>query len=200
MNHVNPTVVEQNESRQIRCEEPVWGKVLFPPILNETLDPSWDLGVSAQHIVLSHFSEVLRWREHVWQNTDVEAVHQIRVSARRCRTALQTFAVLWPGREYKMFSRYIATFADAFGTARDLDVMLIWLNEQVATTSTDRAAAYRWLIERNSERRMLEQPRLERCLLKFESDGFAAAFASYFSRLPQDLWELSPVGSEAANG
>jgi hypothetical protein len=99
----------------------------------------------------------------------------------------------------------VARFADAFGTARDLDVMLIWLDEQLKAADADRAAAYTWLRQRNHERRQLEQPRLEKTLLVLERDGFPAAFAAYFSRLPLDLWELAPpadkpVATEVPHG
>lgn len=177
---------------------PDFAVVQFPPLLAEPLDPAWDIGVAAQHIVLTHFSELLSWRAPVWRNTDVEAVHQIRVSARRCRTALQTFAVLWPAQQAQRFAAYIARFADSFGTARDLDVMLLWLEEQLAGADSDRAAAYRWLLERNTAKRAAQQPRLEKTLLKLEQDGFPAAFAAYFSRLPIDLWELTPAAVDTS--
>jgi CHAD domain-containing protein len=180
---------------------PSFAAVELPPLLREPLNPSWDLGVAAQHIVLTHFGEMLGWRSGVWENREVEAVHQIRVAARRCRTALQTFAALWPDRQARRFGDYVARFADAFGTARDLDVMLLWLEEQLQAADSDRAAAYRWLLERNREKRSAVQPQLERTLLKLEADGFPAAFVAYFSHLPVDLWELEhPIPPEGQNG
>lgn len=173
--------------------------VEFPPLLAEPLDPEWELGVAAQHIVLSHFREMLNWRSAVIKNLDVEAVHQIRVSARRCRTALQTFAALWPDKTARRFASYIASFADSFGTARDIDVMIIWLEQQLAAADTERASAIRWLIARNRARREAEQPGLEQAIFKLDQDGFPAAFIAYYSRLPLDLWELAlPARGEPA--
>jgi hypothetical protein len=193
------------EAGPVAASQPEFAAVEFPPLLGEALSPAWDLGVAAQHIVLTHFAEMLGWRAGVWRNTEVEAVHQIRVAARRCRTALQTFAAFWPDRQARKFADYVARFADAFGTARDLDVMLIWLEEQLAAADSDRSAAYRWLLERNRAKRSAVQPQLERTLLRFEQDGFAAAFTAYFSRLPFDLWELAlpgaaPEAPEALDG
>lgn len=197
---------QENHEDQSAAPNPVpipeFAEVEFPPVLAEPLSPAWDLGVGAQHIVLTHFREMLGWRAGVWRNTEVEAVHQIRVSARRCRTALQTFAALWPDRQSAKFAGYIARFADAFGTARDLDVMLLWLAEQLQSADSDRAAAYSWLLERNAAKRAEAQPSLEAALLKLEADGFPVAFVAYYSRLPLDLWELPGLGSseEAQDG
>jgi CHAD domain-containing protein len=110
------------------------------------------------------------------------------VAARRCRTALQTFGNLWGAERVKRYRKYLASFADAFGVSRDLDVMVIYLREQLAAAQGERAAAYCWLLERNIERRLQEQPRLEKSLLRLEKHGFASEFVDYFSRQPVDLW------------
>jgi len=176
---------------------PDFSVVDFPPLLEEPLDPAWDLGVAAQHIVLTHFREMLRRRKGVWVNEAVEDVHQIRVAARRCRTALQTFASLWDEKQAKPFGDYLAKFAEQFNIARDLDVMLIWLREQLETADEDRAVGYNWLLERNGAKRQAEQPKLEKALTKLEKDGFPAAFVAYFSHVPVDLWELNPKAPDA---
>jgi len=177
-------------------QPPDFSDVDFPPLLDEPLNPAWDLGVAAQHIVLTHFKEVLRRRKGVWRNTEVEDVHQIRVAARRCRTALQTFAVLWEDKQAVKFGDYLAKFAEQFNVARDLDVMLIWLREQLGQADEDRATGYNWLLERNTTKRQAEQQGLEKALNKMERDGFPAAFASYFSHIPTDLWELRRPAEE----
>jgi CHAD domain-containing protein len=164
--------------------------VEFPPLLDEPLNPEWDLGVAAQHTVLFHFREVLVQRQVVWDNVELEGVHQIRVAARRTRTALQTLRALWSGPEVRRFERYLERFATAFGLARDLDVMILYFEELVATATDERAVAYRWLLERNRLRRVEEQPKLERILRKMEQSAFPAAFVTYFSHMPLDLWAL----------
>jgi hypothetical protein len=182
---------------------PHFAPVDFPPLLSQQLDPAWDLGAAAQHIVLTHFREALDHRRGVWEDTEVEAVHQIRVAARRCRTALQTFAALWEhDKAAQKFGDYIARFAERFNTARDLDVMLIWLREQLETADEDRAAGLRWLLERNTAKRRAEQQALEHALLKLERDGLPAAFVAYFSHVPIDLWELgaAPPAAPAPDG
>ena len=165
-------------------------EIEFPPLVNSPADPTWPMGIYAQHTMLVRFKELLAQREVVWLNEDVEGVHQIRVAARRCRTALQTFAPLWPEADVRRFLRYLTSLADAFGTARDLDVMVIYLREQLTSAEGDEAVAYRWLLERNEGLRAQEQPALERVLLRLEEDQFAQALVAYFASTPVDIWAL----------
>jgi CHAD domain-containing protein len=176
----NPELLEQ--------PDPQFSEIEFPPVVDEPADPAWLLGVYAQHTVLRFFKALLDQRQVVWDNQEVEGVHRIRVAARRCRTALQTFGGLWSAGRVKRYRKYLANFADAFGVSRDLDVMVIYLRERLAEAQGERATAYRWLLERNIERRLQEQPRLEKTLLRLESRGFAAEFIDYFSSQPVDLW------------
>lgn len=162
----------------------------FPPLLDTPRDPAWPFGVYAQHTVLFHFRELLAQRAVVWDNEEVEGVHQIRVAARRCRTALRTFGSIWEAAEVKRFEKYLSSLADAFGVARDLDVMLVYLRGQLETAQGDEAAAYRWLLARNEQLRYEEQPELERVLLQMEQDGFAQALVAYFATTPVDLWTV----------
>ncbi len=163
-------------------------EIEFPPLAGQPADPRWPLGLYAQHTILTRFRELLDQRQVVWLNEEMEGVHQIRVAARRCRTALQTFAPLWPPADVERFLRYLTGLADTFGTARDLDVMLIYLREQLATAAGDQAVAYRWLLQRNEQIRAEEQPHLERVLMKLEEDQFAQALVAYFSSTPEDMW------------
>ncbi len=171
-------------------QPPSFAAVEFPPLLGAEPDPAWELGVYAQVVVLKYFRDLLNQRSIVWDNQDVEGVHRIRVAARRCRTALQTFGALWDAAEVQRFQKYLSSFADTFGISRDLDVMLIFLREQLKAALGERRAAYSWLLARNTEKREAEQPRLEQVLLKLESDGFPQALTAYFSRTPVDLWPV----------
>lgn len=159
----------------------------FPPGIDVDPDPGWPLGRWCQHILLGYMRELLAQREVVWLNEQVEGVHQIRVAARRLRTALQTFGSLWDPALVKRHRRYLADFADAFGVARDLDVMIIYLEQQLHGAHRDRRAALQWMLERKRALRKEQQPRLEEVLRSFEEQGYAQEFTSTFSTCPFDI-------------
>lgn len=169
---------------------PKFPEVRFPEVVDLPPDPRWSFGITAQCTVLRHFREALAQRQVVWENVEVEGVHQIRVAARRTRTALQTFEGLWPGKEVQRYLRYLGAFADQFGAARDLDVMVIYLRIELEHARGERREALAWLLERNIELRLHQQPKLKKTLERMEATGFPAEFVGYFSAAPVDLWTV----------
>jgi CHAD domain-containing protein len=177
---------------------PEFAEVAFPPIVAAPLDCTAPLGVAAQCIVLRHFHEMLEQREPAWRADEVEAVHRLRVAARRTRTALQTFAVLWGGsNEAQRHLKSLSEFADAFNSARDLDVMIIYLSEQLSKAEPSQQPAITWLLTRNEALREKQRPQLQRALRKLEKDRVPERFVSYFSRKPFDLWPPPEVEQPA---
>lgn len=167
---------------------PKCAEIEFPAIIDGAADPAWDLGTYAQHAVLKHFRRVLDQREVVWANDGPDGVHDIRVATRRCRTAMQTFSSLWDAPEVKRLARRMGAFAKAFGPARDMDVIIIYLQDKLAQNSGSPDPAAKWLLARNIELRLAGQPRVEAALLDFECEELPAQIVDYFSRHPHDLW------------
>jgi CHAD domain-containing protein len=173
-----------------------FSSVQFPPVVDDKPQPDWPLALVAQCTVLKHFRELLEQREEVLANEDVEAVHRIRVAARRCRTALQTFTELWPGDEARRHLKQLSDFAGSFNEARDLDVMIIYLRKQLESADEQHRGALEWLLKRNIALREKQQPLLVQALEKFEAKHTARKFADFYSRRPLNLWPHS----EAADG
>ena len=172
---------------------PQFAEVTFPALIDRDLDPRWPLGVYAQCLVLSRFRMLLEQRSAVWENAGPDPVHAIRVAARRCRTALVTFRDIWDNYEAKHFNRLLSDFATAFNLARDLDVMIIYLEGRMAEEPGDSTQAYQWLVDRNREARWEVQPGLEQVLADFEDAGAPREVVEFFSRYPYNLWEWGGV-------
>ncbi|MCB1185726.1 CHAD domain-containing protein [bacterium] len=160
---------------------------VFPAVLDSPPDPDGQLGPWCQYILLRYMQDLLAQRDVVWRNEQKEGVHQIRVAARRLRTALQTFSALWEPSVVKRHTSYLADFADTFGIARDLDVMIIYLEGQLHGAHRERRAALMWMLERKRRLRLEQQPELEEVLRQFETDRYAHDFVDYFSSKPFDL-------------
>jgi CHAD domain-containing protein len=169
--------------------QPEFAEVEFPPQVRADFDCSWPLGVAAQVTVLRYFGEMLEQREHAWRAEEVEAVHKLRVAARRTRTALQTFSTLWSGKsEAVRHLKTLGDFAEAFNTARDLDVMIIYLREQLVKADPAKRQALEWLLLRNEELREKQRPLLHKALRRLEKQRVPEKFVAFFSRYPFDLW------------
>ena len=165
-------------------ETPAFEMPRFPAVMDAEPSPDWALGPWCQYILLRYMQELLAQRDVVWRNEQLEGVHQIRVAARRLRTALQTFSVLWDKAAIRRHTRYLADFADTFGVARDLDVMIIYLEAQLHGAHRERRSALEWMLERKRQLRADQQPRLEEALLNFERTGYALEFVDYFKSKP----------------
>jgi CHAD domain-containing protein len=192
------------------ASDPTFRSVTFPALVDQEPSPDWPLGVTAQVIMLRHFRELLDLRQAAWLADDSEAVHQIRVAARRTRTALQTFSSLWHGKRFDKYLDELSEFADAFTAAREIDTMVVYLSGELAKTEGPRHAAFELLLSHNLALREKQQPLLHRELTRFERRGIPDKLVDYFSRNPLDLWTfgkpatsnapLDPSAVEAGDG
>ncbi len=66
---------------------------------------------------------------------DAEDVHQMRVATRRLRSTLRVFRPALDGQWCDRLRRRLSGLADVLGDARDADVMLMRLDERIATLS-----------------------------------------------------------------
>lgn len=85
------------------------------------------MGAVAHKIFEKQFSKFVRWGPEVLTDLDSEPLHQMRVTSRKLRTALQLFKpfILVKPSLYQDFSKV----AKCLGTVRDLDVLKLRLQE-----------------------------------------------------------------------
>ena len=74
-----------------------------------------------------------------------EVVHQLRVASRRSLAALSLFKPLLPRKQYQRFSRWLRKLRRAAGTARDLDVIVDRLQQNLAPATNAKSALHRLL-------------------------------------------------------
>ena len=107
---------------------------------------------------------------------DPECLHQMRVAARRLRSALRVFRDAIPARRVKALTGGLRWIADALGRVRDLDVYLIDLDEKVDSATPDcceALAPYRMHLDEKREKaraillRALDSRRFSRFVDRF---------------------------------
>jgi CHAD domain-containing protein len=79
---------------------------------------------AAARVVEVRTAEVFEHAEHVFDTTDIERVHDMRVATRRLRAALEIFAVCFPKKEHRAVLKEVKRLADALGERRDPDVAI----------------------------------------------------------------------------
>lgn len=88
------------------------------------LDGDLPFGIAAARVVAVRTRELLEQSRGVLDESDPERLHDMRVAARRLRTALDFFAVCFPPEVHKPISKEVKQIASALGDRRDDDVML----------------------------------------------------------------------------
>jgi Exopolyphosphatase len=108
------------------------------------------------------------WRAAVIHNEDVEAVHKMRVASRRLRAVMDAYRGIADPRIFKSIYGTVTRTADVLGAARDTDVMIEHLQDQLPQFSVQERAGIQWLIDRLGEYRQGHQQMLVAYLKKLD--------------------------------
>jgi CHAD domain-containing protein len=81
-------------------------------------------GEAAARTIELRSKEVFSFSDGVFDTSDPERLHDMRVATRRLRAALEIFAVCFPRGEHEALLREVKALADALGERRDPDVQI----------------------------------------------------------------------------
>src|SRR3954451_5874482 len=90
----------------------------------EGLRPSMPFAEAAAATVAVRTQELFEHAEGVLDTSDIERVHDMRVSTRRLRAALEIFEPCFDAKLFRPALRDVKRLADALGARRDPDVQL----------------------------------------------------------------------------
>jgi exopolyphosphatase/pppGpp-phosphohydrolase len=127
---------------------------------------------SGSRLLLQRTYKMLEWRSEVLKHEDIEAVHKMRVASRRLRAVLDAYETACDPRRFKKVYHQVKEIADTLGKARDTDVMVANLQQQLAETPDESQASLQWLIQRLSAYRQAHQQNLEAFLQALNEDAF----------------------------
>jgi CHAD domain-containing protein len=103
------------------------------------------------------------------QPDDVEYVHQLRVSTRRAKAALQLFEAMLPRKRSRWFLKQLKAIRKAASEARDLDVLAQHVG---AVCSADHSPGCASLLDRIAEMRRQAQPAIEEIYHQLQQGKF----------------------------
>ncbi len=126
---------------------------------------------SGRHLLQDRAKKMLAWRADVLKHEDIEAVHKMRVASRRLRAVLDAYESICNPKQFKKVYRHIKDIADMLGVARDTDVMIEHLREQLEDSADIEKISIQWLIKRLEDYRIQHQTKLETSLQKLDEDA-----------------------------
>ncbi len=137
---------------------------------------------SGRRLLHDRTEKLLEWRDDVLRHDDIEAVHKMRVASRRLRATLDAYEAICAPRPFKEVYKEIKKIADILGKARDTDVMIQNLQEQMQHSSQEEQTGTQWLIDRLQEYREGHQRALEKFFKKFDEHAFRQKIDACLSR------------------
>jgi len=141
------------------------------------LDCTADAREWAKKVLDVRFGEVAAQRDSALDFSDVDGVHDMRVAARRLRSAMRDFRPLADKGQLKKLGKELKQFADALGEVRDQDVAIAALKE---LRSKARNGRFKKGIEKLSEERRAVRECARRHLTEVLADGEIEKFRERF--------------------
>ncbi len=135
---------------------------------------------------------------------DIEYVHRARVASRRLRAALELFAD-WPSpKQHKRWRKHIRRIGRSLGTARDMDVQLLFLCDRWPDTEglSVRVGLAQLILWRQTQREVL-QKKVLRAVDRLERSGLLQEIRKTAARIlkkedfSEEQLRQSPLWEEA---
>ena len=144
------------------------------------ISPDETLEVCARQIIVSYFHQMMSYKEGAKDGSDIEFVHEMRVTSRRLRTAMDNFADCFPEKAFKKHYKKIKLITQTMGAVRDLDVLIVRFEKEVGTLpKTEQSDIRRLIAHLQQEREDARKPMLM-LFEKLEETGFERKFLTFF--------------------
>ena len=151
-----------------------------PKIKN--ISPDETLETCARQIIMGYFSQMMSYKEGAKDGTDIEFVHEMRVTSRRLRAAMDNFADCFPEKAFKKHYKKVKAITQTMGSVRDLDVLITRFQRELDTLSEVEQTDIRGLIEHlQCQREEARKPMLM-LFAKLEETNFETKFLKFFSK------------------
>ena len=146
----------------------------------ENISSDETLEVCARQIIVNYFHQMMSYKEGAKDGSDIEFVHDMRVTSRRLRAAMDNFADCFPEKSFKKLHKKIKLITQTMGAVRDLDVLIGRFEKELGTLPESEKSDIRKLIAHlQQEREEARKPMLT-LFAKLEETGFEKKFLTFF--------------------
>lgn len=146
------------------------------------ISPDETLETCARQIIVSYFYQMMSYKDGAKDGRDIEFVHEMRVTSRRLRTAMDNFADCFPQKAFRKQYKKVKAITQTMGAVRDLDVLIHRFQKSLDTLPEAEQSDIRELIlHLQREREEARKPMLA-LFTKLEETGFETKFLEFFRR------------------
>ena len=147
------------------------------------ISPDETLEVCARRIIVSYFHQMMSYKEGAKDGSDIEFVHQMRVTSRRLRAAMDNFADCFPEKSFKKHYKKIKLITQTMGAVRDLDVLIVRFEKELGALPEIEQADIRKLIEHLQQEREDARKPMLMLFAELEETDFEKKFLTFFQGL-----------------
>ena len=148
--------------------------------------PDETLEVCARQIIVNYFHEMMSYKDGAKEGTDIEFVHDMRVTSRRLRSAMDNFADCFPKRSpFKRHYKKIKAITRTMGAVRDLDVLIARFQNELTNLTAVEQADIRGLIEHLQRKRKEARELMLTLFEGLEETGFETEFLDLVEEVNQ---------------
>ena len=144
------------------------------------ISPDETLESCARQIIVNYFQQMMSYKEGAKDGTDIEFVHDMRVTSRRLRAAMDNFADCFREKPFKKHYKKIKSITRTMGAVRDLDVLITRFQREIDTLSeVEQVDIQRLISHLLHEREEARKPMLT-LFTELEATDFETEFLKFF--------------------
>ncbi len=143
------------------------------------LNPDAGMTKALRTIVTTKLREVLSFEQAVLADSGPDAIHDMRVAARRLRAILMVFRPMFPGKKLKKQKRTLSLLIKALGRVRDCDIIIRRLQSHRKLLPPAERIAVDILLERQMDLRAQKFLVLNNDLESLQSQGYEKSLRQF---------------------
>lgn len=136
---------------------------------------------AAGKVIWTRFDEMMSYRDAALHDRDGEGVHDMRVSTRRLRAAIELFRDVFPRHGLTPLLNEVKDLADMLGRVRDLDVMLARLQSDASGRPQAQRLVLRTMMDDLERERKQARRDLKSAIADLERSEFSRRFLSFIA-------------------
>ena len=144
------------------------------------ISPDETLEACARQIIVNYFHQMMSYKEGAKAGSDIEFVHEMRVTSRRLRATMDNFAACFPEKSFKKHYKKIKLITQTMGAVRDLDVLIARFENELSTLPKTEQSDIRKLIEHLKQEHEAARKPMLKLFAELEETGFEKKFLAFF--------------------
>ena len=150
------------------------------------ISPDKALETCARQIIVGYFREMMSHKDGAIEGTDIEYVHDMRVSSRRLRAAMDNFSDCFDKKPFKESYKKVRKITRVMGAVRDLDVLITHFQSELETLTATEQKDIQGLIEHLQQKREEARQPMLQLFEQLDEEKFDTLFLRYFDSEQRD--------------